>query len=377
MDLSTLETPCLVLDRRKLEKNITSINQRMATLGVNLRPHGKTAKNIDVLKLALEGQKGGITVSTLKEADYYFSHGIIDMVYAVGIAPVKLDRIAGLIKKGANITILLDSIAQAKFAAAKGQEHGITLPVLIEIDCDGHRSGVTLDDPLLVEIGRLLHRENGVTLAGVLTHAGGSYQCQSVDEIRAIAETERHTAVACSEILRQNGLPCPIVSVGSTPTASYAEDLTGVTEVRAGVYMFYDLVMAGLGVCEESDIAVSVLGTVIDHDPARNRLVLDAGGLALSKDRSTAAAPVDYGYGLLVREDGSTFGRDLVVVGVSQEHGVVSSQDPLPYAELPVGSRVRVLPNHVCMTAASYDRYYVTDGHGDAVVDEWHKATGW
>ena len=121
MDLSTLETPCLVLDRRKLEKNIAAINHRMATLGVNLRPHGKTAKNIDVLKLALEGQKGGITVSTLKEADYYFSHGIIDMVYAVGIAPVKLDRIAGLIKKGANITILLDSIAQAKFAAAKGQ----------------------------------------------------------------------------------------------------------------------------------------------------------------------------------------------------------------------------------------------------------------
>lgn len=377
MDLSTLETPCLVLDRRKLEKNITAINQRMATLGVNLRPHGKTAKNIDVLKLALEGQKGGITVSTLKEADYYFSHGIIDMVYAVGIAPVKLDRIAGLIKKGANITILLDSIAQAKFAAAKGQEHGLTLPVLIEIDCDGHRSGVTRDDPLLVEIGHVLHREKGVALAGVLTHAGGSYQCRSVDEIRAIAETEHHTAVVCSEVLRQNGLPCPIVSVGSTPTASYAEDLTGVTEVRAGVYMFYDLVMAGLGVCQESDIAISVLASVIGHQKRKNWVITDAGWMALSRDRGTASQNVDQGYGTVYTLTGDPL-DDRIVSATNQEHGIISDRQggPLAWESFEIGSMVRILPNHACATAAMFDRYYVTDGAAD-IIDVWHRVNGW
>ena len=168
MDLSTLETPCLVLDRRKAGKEYCRHQPAYGdSRGQSTPPRQDRQKYRRIVKLALEGQKGGITVSTLKEADYYFSHGIIDMVYAVGIAPVKLDHIAGLIKKGANITILLDSIEQAKFAAAKAQEHGLTLPVLIEIDCDGHRSGVTLDDPLLVEIGRLLHRENGVTLEGV------------------------------------------------------------------------------------------------------------------------------------------------------------------------------------------------------------------
>ena len=86
---------------------------------------------------------------------------------------------------------------------------------------------------------------------------------------------------------------------------------------------------------------------------------------------------MDYGYGLLVREDGSRFDDALLVTGVSQEHGEVSAKAPLPFDELSVGSRVRVLPNHVCMTAASYERYYVTDGVGTEVLDEWHKASGW
>ncbi|MBC2733612.1 MAG: DSD1 family PLP-dependent enzyme [Desulfobacteraceae bacterium] len=377
MDLSTVETPCLVLDRGKLEKNIASINQRMATLGVNLRPHGKTAKNIDILKMALDGQQGGITVSTLKEADYYFSHGITDMVYAVGIAPVKLNRIAGLIKKGASITILLDSIAQAKFVAAKGQEHGLTIPALIEIDCDGHRSGVTLDDPLLVDIGHVLHREKGMALRGVLTHAGGSYQCQTVEAIRAIAETERHTAVACSEVLRQNGLPCPIVSVGSTPTASYAEDLTGITEVRAGVYMFYDLVMAGLGVCKERDIAISVLASVIGHQKRKNWVITDAGWMALSRDRGTASQKVDQGYGTVCNLNGDPL-DDLIVSATNQEHGIISDRSggALAWDSFEIGSMVRVLPNHACATAAMYDRYYVTDGSTE-ISDVWHRVNGW
>jgi len=180
MDLSELETPCLVLDKGRLKKNISYLHKRMEHLGVNLRPHGKTAKNIDVIKMALAGQPGGITVSTLKEAEYYSSHGIEDIVYAVGIAPVKLDRVADLIKKGANITLILDSIEQVRFAAAKAIEYDLNIPVLIELDCDGHRSGVTLGDSLLMDIGQLLNSENGVTLRGVLTHAGESYQCKSI-----------------------------------------------------------------------------------------------------------------------------------------------------------------------------------------------------
>jgi D-serine deaminase-like pyridoxal phosphate-dependent protein len=377
MNLLELETPCLVLDKEKIRNNISSLHKRIKDLGVNLRPHGKTAKNIDVVKMALDGQSGGITVSTLKEAEYYFDQGIVDIIYAVGIAPVKLDRVANLIKKGAAITLILDSIEQVRFVAAKGQQYNLTIPVLIELDCDGHRSGVSLDGSMLVDIGSLLSSEPGVTLKGVLTHAGASYQCRSIEEIRALAQVERDVAITAAEMLRQNGLPCPTVSVGSTPTANFAEDLTGITEVRPGVFMFYDLVMAGLGVCEISDIAISVLTSVIGHQKQKAWVITDAGWMALSRDRGTASQKTDQGYGLVCSVEGEPLPH-MIVSSTNQEHGIISTrgENELDWESFGIGSVVRILPNHACATGAMHDRYYVTDRTTE-VVDVWHRINGW
>ncbi|WP_444995204.1 alanine racemase [Aliikangiella sp. IMCC44359] len=377
MDLFTIETPCLVLDKRKLVKNIAYIKERLSKLGVNLRPHGKTAKNIDVITMALEGQKGGITVSTLKEAEYYFSHGINDIIYAVGIAPVKLDRIVDLIKKGAHITVILDSLEQAKFVAEKGLLHGIDIPALIELDCDGHRSGITVDDSLMLDIGSFINNKEGINLAGVLTHAGESYQCQSVEEIRALAKIERDIAVKSAEILKKNGLPCSIVSVGSTPTASFAEELSGITEVRAGVFMFYDLVMAGLGVCDKNDIAVSVLTSVIGHQKSKGWVITDAGWTALSRDRGTASQKVDQGYGVVCDVSGKPI-DNMLVSSTNQEHGIILSRikEELDWDSFAIGNLFRVLPNHACATGAMHEHYYVVDGSTE-VVDVWHRVNGW
>jgi D-serine deaminase-like pyridoxal phosphate-dependent protein len=377
MKLAELETPCLVLDRAKVQRNVAALHARLKRLGVGLRPHGKTGKNIDSLRPALAGQSGGITVSTLKEAEYYFGHGIRDIVYAVGIAPVKLDRVAGLIRQGAKLTVILDSVEQARAVAAKAREHGVNIPALIEIDSDGHRSGVEPGDPLLVEIGRTLHAETGTALAGVLTHAGASYDCRTVEAIRAMAKTERDGAVACAEALRRSGLPCPVVSVGSTPTAFFAEDLSGVTEVRAGVFLFFDLVMAGLGVCRPQDIAVSVLSSVIGHQKRRSWAITDAGWMALSRDRGTASQSMDQGYGLVCDLAGEPM-PGLVVKATNQEHGIVAERSgkPIDWAALPIGGRVRILPNHACATAAMFDRYHVVDGSAE-VADVWHRINGW
>ena len=377
MNLSELVTPALVLDRKILDVNISRLHERMKALGVDLRPHGKTAKNIDVIRMALAGQSGGITVSTLKEAEYYFANGIRDIVYAVGIAPVKLDRICALIKKGADITVILDSMAQVRFVAEKARSQNLEIPVLVELDCDGHRSGVTLDDSLLLDIGRLAEREEGVILKGVLTHAGESYSCKSVEAIRALAAVERDVAVQAATRLRENGLPCPVVSVGSTPTANFAEDLSGVTEVRAGVFVFYDLVMAGLGVCKPGDIAVSVLASVIGHQKKKGWTIIDAGWMALSRDRGTAAQKVDQGYGLVYDLDGNPVG-ELIVSSVNQEHGIIEPRTGTATdgERFEVGDMVRILPNHACATAAMHDRYQVVDG-GMEVIDTWHRTNGW
>jgi len=375
-NLQQVETPCLVLERGKLERNIARMRDHLAKLKVGLRPHVKTAKSYDVARLAIKGQPGGITVSTLKEAEQFFAHGITDILYAVGITPNKLDHVAALQRRGADITIILDNVESARIVAARGFALGIKFPALIEIDSDGHRSGVKPDDAVLLDIGRILEG-GGTQLRGIMTHAGDSYNCDTVEKIRAMAVRERDAVARCAARLRAAGLPCPIVSVGSTPTATYSEDLTGVTEVRAGVYMFFDLVMAGLNVCKVDDIAVSVLTTVIGHQPDKGWIITDAGWMAMSRDRGTAAQKIDQCYGVVCDLAGAPL-DDLLVVSTNQEHGIVGRRGggTLDAARYPVGTLLRVLPNHACATAAQHDRYHVVAGDAQ-VTAVWPRFSGW
>jgi len=377
MRLSELDTPCLVLDKGKVDRNCTFLRERVHQLGAELRVHGKTAKNIEAIRLAMSGQDRGITVSTLKEAEYFFENGITDIVYAVGIVPAKLDRVAALTRRGCALSVICDSVAQARACETASRKHGITLPVLIEIDCDGHRCGVQPGDPLLLDIGRILHRGNGVELRGVLTHAGESYNCRDLNCIRKFAELERQQTLRCSEQLRADGLPCPVVSIGSTPTATFTENLTGITEVRAGVHMFMDLVMAGIGVCEVSDIALSVLTSVIGHQKDRGWVIVDAGWMALSADRGTASQQVDRGYGVVCDIHGDVV-DNLMVETVNQEHGIVTHRagEKLDPDRFPIGSMLRILPSHACATGAMHNSYQVIDG-GAEVLAEWQRTAGW
>jgi D-serine deaminase-like pyridoxal phosphate-dependent protein len=349
------------------------MRDRVRELGVGLRPHVKTAKSIDVLKVLSGGADIPITVSTLAEARYFFARGITDILYAVGIAPVKLPEVADLVRAGCRLRIILDTLEAAEAVRAFEGANGTLVQALIEIDSDGHRAGVAPGDPLLVEIGQRL----GPSLAGVMTHAGASYDCRTRDEFEAMAEQERALTVEAADGLRSAGLGCPIVSVGSTPTLHYARRLDGVTEARAGVYAFGDLVQAQLGTCSTEDIAIQVLASVIGHNRHHGRVLVDAGFLALSRDRGTADMPVDWGYGALC--DAST-GEILSGVSLSstnQEHGIITSRSgEIDFDSFPVGSRVKILPNHACATAAAYDRYFVTDG-SDRIIDQWERVNGW
>jgi D-serine deaminase-like pyridoxal phosphate-dependent protein len=377
MTLFELDTPCLILDQRKLKQNIDRLHQRLDRWPVRFRPHGKTAKSIDAVRMSFKDGFTGITVSTLKEARYYFEYGIRDMVYAVGIAPNKLDHVAQLTKSGVRLTLVLDSIEQARWVAARGRAEGIRLPALIEIDSDGHRSGLAPDDPEISTIGHLADQDPGIRIDGVLTHAGGSYDCKSVAEIRRVAEMERTAVLKSAQRLRREGLACPVVSVGSTPTAHFAESLQGVTEVRAGVFMFHDLVMAGLGVCNMEDIALSVLTSVIGHQKQKGWLITDAGWTALSRDRGTARQKTDQGYGRVCTAEGKPL-ADLCVLAVNQEHGMLAnrSADSFDVGSVPIGTRMRILPNHACATAAMHERYCVSEG-GTGISAIWNRINGW
>ncbi|MCJ7838223.1 MAG: alanine racemase [Burkholderiales bacterium] len=346
-------------------------------LGVALRPHLKTAKSIDVARRVLRGPDDAITVSTLKEAEYFFGHGIRDILYAVGITPNKFEHVSALRRRGARLSVILDNIDAAKAVAAHARKAGDRIPVLIEIDCDGHRSGMAPGERALLEVGQVLV-QGGCELRGVMTHAGNSYNQDSVDGIRAIALQERDAVVNAANALRDAGLPCPVVSVGSTPTATFAVDLAGVTEVRAGVYMFCDLVMAGIGVCALEDIAVSVLGTVVGHQREKGWIIVDAGWMAMSRDRGTMKQKIDQGYGIVCDAQGKPW-PDLIMTDANQEHGILALRPGAGGAlpDLPVGALVRILPNHACATGAQHSAYQVVRGAADEISAVWPRFGGW
>lgn len=369
--LDQLLTPCLVLDAERMHHNIAKLRAHLHRLRVPLRAHVKTCKSLPVLLAMTTDERAPVTVSTLAEAEFCFANGFRDVLYAVGLAPNKLAAVQSLRARDCDLIVTVDSIDAARHVARCNSG----IPAVIEIDSDGHRAGVHPDAPELLPIAAAL--APGGELRGVMTHAGASYDCRGPAALTAMAERERAAVVRAAERLRAAGHACPIVSTGSTPTARFAQHLDGVTEVRAGVFVFADLVMAGLGVGSIDDIALSVLVSVIGHRDAPHRLLTDGGWMALSRDRGTADHAVDQHYGLVTDLDGQPC-DDLVVIGTNQEHGIVARRCGAPFdlARYPVGTLLRVLPNHACATAAQHDRYHVVRG-SRRIEAVWPRLSGW
>jgi D-serine deaminase-like pyridoxal phosphate-dependent protein len=373
----SLETPALLLDTVCMDRNIERMRERIGRHGVHFRPHVKTNKCIQVTQRLLDAGARGITVSTLREAEYFSAQGIKDILYAVCLSPNKLDHALRLRQSGVRLSVIIDNVEMARRINPQGLTGDARLEVLIEIDSDGHRSGVLPGSAELLAIAEALQTQ-GMGVAGVMTHAGDSYNCRSLDSIRALAEQERAAAVLAADRLRAAGFGCPAVSVGSTPTALFADDLTGITEVRAGVFVFFDLVMAGLGVCRLDEIAVSVLATVIGHQHEKGWTLIDAGWMAMSRDRGTSKQPMDQGYGVVCSTDGQPL-EDIIMVDANQEHGIIARRPGSTLGApptLPIGSQVRILPNHACATAAQFPCYQTLEGDQHLAV-AWSRFYGW
>jgi D-serine deaminase-like pyridoxal phosphate-dependent protein len=380
MRLDDLQTPTLVLDLDRVERNCAAMIRRAERHGVTLRPHLKTAKSAAVARLATRGQQGALTVSTVAEIEYFAQHGFRDITYAVGIAVHKVDELVRLQRDQAvQITLLADQLDSVLAVGKRAADLGAEFALLIEIDCGAGRGGVSPDGPELLALAQAVDMSPALRLAGVLTHAGHSYRTPGVEAIAAVAEVERAAAVRAAMRLREAGHAVAVVSVGSTPTAVHAANLNGVTEIRPGVYTLFDLDQLALGVCRVDDIAASVLATVIGHNPRSRRVLIDAGALALSKDLSADALGTHFGHGLVCSIQGAVPLHGLHVDEVHQEHGFIVSEgdcDAL-FAQLPIGSRVRILPQHACMTAAPYSHFNVVRANDTEVIARWHKASGW
>ena len=377
MKLAELRTPALVLDRAAVARNTASMSRKARQHGVRLRPHLKTAKCVEVARLATEGQFGGITVSTLAEAEFFAGHGFRDIVYAVGLSPGKFDDVVGLRREGVDLKVLVDDLEVARALSHCARAAAVKIEAFVEIDSGQHRAGLEADSPDLVPLAAALNLPPNLVLAGVLTHAGQAYHAKGAAAIQPIAEDERLSLLGAAERLREAGLPCPNLSAGSTPTAVHGTRFDGLGEIRPGNYVFYDLTMVSLGVCRQDDVAVSVLASVIGHNRKAGHILIDAGFMALTKDLGAREFLPDAGLGYVMDERARGRLPGLSVTGVNQEHGEIAVRTTQDYERLPIGARVRILPNHSCATAAMYPHYNVVEGASDVVIGRWARCAGW
>ena len=368
--LAQLDTPYLLIDEAKLKRNIDRLQSHIKAQGSQLRPHLKTLRTLEAADYLLPGKNAPATVSTLAEAEAYANAGYTDLLYAVGIAPAKLARVAQLRQRGISLHILLDTPEQATAVVNFAQLHQQDFSVLIEIDSDDHRGGIKPDASQLVTIAAQL----GSHFSGLMTHAGGSYGCSTPAALQTFAQQECDAIRKARQRLAEAGIDCPITSVGSTPTAHFGTDFNDISEVRAGVFTTFDLVMKNIGVCTMDDIAMSVVTTVIGYNKEKHWLLTDSGWMAVSRDRGTANQAVDYNYGQVCRLDGTVI-NGLTLTGTSQEHGVIELPQDYAVDDFAIGSQLRILPNHACATAAMHPVYHILKS--DDSHEQWQRIIGW
>ncbi len=375
MRLAELKTPCALVDLDVLERNCTRMSSRAEHLGVKLRPHVKTHKCVDIARIQTRGQSGAITVSTLAEARAFASAGFLDITYAVPVPFPAIPEAADLLRQGVHLKLLLDHEATLEELETCGSVQGVSFPVFLKVDCGYHRAGVDPSQEESAAFASRVARSPHLKLEGLLTHAGHAYRCRSPEEVRQVAEQERAVMARFAAKLRSEGVLVPEVSAGSTPTCCMAEDWTGVTEIRPGNYAFFDAFQVAMGSCSLADaVAFTVLATVIGHYPERGTLLLNAGALALSKDPGPVHLDPDCGFGIPCDLSGKPI-QELRLTGLSQEHAEAEVSAPGLFARFPVGSLLRIIPNHSCLAAACFERYLVLrDGE---VVDEWRTERGW
>ena len=331
------DTPEIVIDLDVVRANIVRAAGMAREAGVSVRPHVKTHKLPQIAWLQVEAGAVGVQVAKLGEAEVMAAAGIEDILVGYPVVGAgKLGRLCDLAGR-VSVTVTVDSREVAEGISRAAADRGLVIRALLELDTGMHRLGVP-PGPAAVELAERIESLPGLGLAGVFTHEGHVYtQGRDMVEKERLTRESCAAAVGVAEELRGRGMAAPVVSVGSAGTFRFSIRCPGVTEVRPGTYVFNDRSQIAQGAATDDDLAAFAIATVVAR-PAPDRLVLDAGSKVLTSDR------------MLVPDAPGSFGRvwghdSWDVVALSEEHGIVEVP---PGAEVRVGDRVAIVPNHIC-----------------------------
>ncbi len=362
MRFPDLATPVALVDGFVLERNVASASRFAQQHGIALRPHAKTHKCAEIAHLQMSAGAVGITCATIDEATAFAESGIRDIFIAYPI--VDEAKIAMLKKLCGIAKIIIGIDSEEHITTLESADLDAKLGVRIEIDCGHHRCGLP-PGASVVRLAQRIAASPVLTLDGVFTHAGHVYAATTPGERRLISETEGRSVVEASMMIRDAGIPCPNVSVGSTPTWRISGAIPGVTEARPGNYVYNDAIQVGLAVAAPEDCAFTVLSTVVGV--YNDRFVIDAGSKALGLDKGAHGIELLKGYGIIHTADGMIV-REWVLSRLSEEHGIVPLESAFPIPS--IGDRVSIIPNHSCAAANLYSRIHYIDPNG--TVQAYH-----
>jgi len=363
MLLSDLPTPQVIIDRARLQSNISRAQQLADAAGVRLRPHAKTHKSPRVAGWQIERGAIGVCCAKIGEAEVFADAGIEDIRLPYPVNPSNAPRLMALMDR-AEMSIIVDHLDVACGWSVAMHRAGRTLDVLVKVDVGFHRCGIDPDGEPLAFL-QAIARLPGLRLRGLLSHAGHAYHAASEDALRAIAQQEARTLSHLREQAAASGIPLEEISVGATPTLRFSAGQDGVTELRPGNYVYFDRTQVALGAASLDDCALTVMATVVSK-PAADRIILDCGSKTLTNDQArgiTAAA----GYGAVLAGIGDAprqVDETLTIERLSEEHATVRAAGG---TALEPGARVRVVPNHSCVVSNLVDVVRLVEG--DRVIE--------
>lgn len=353
---SEIDTPALLIEKSILERNIFNMQALANNRNIKLRPHIKTHKIPEIAKMQTEAGAKGIAVAKISEAEVMAQFGFKDIQIAnIILGEKKVNRLKKLREQLESLSVATDSFEAVDDLAQGFKDSSLLLKVFIKVDVGFHRCGLESKEAIL-RLSKYIKDKKGLLFAGILSHAGQAYLAENQKEIEQIAYNEGKTMVKIAEYLKENDVEVLEISVGSTPTAVYSSDIKGITELRAGNYVYYDMIQVALGTASIRDCALSIFSTVISI-PSLDRMVIDAGSKSLSLDKGAHSNALLDSYGYII-------GKNSKIKRLSEEHGIVEILNE----DFTTGEKIRIIPNHACAVSNLFDKAYLVD-HKEIIAE--------
>lgn len=360
MVLNDISTPTLILNKEKTLKNIEAIKCRCERQSLDFRPHFKTHQSKEVGRWFRQAGTTKITVSSVDMANYFAQDAWEDILIAFPFNPREYNKIQTL-AKSVKLTLTVPCFESARILSELSK---VRLDLMIKIDAGYGRSGISYNDTAsLIKTIETLEQNKMLKVVGLLCHSGDTYKAISADEITKIYDNSVSRLEACRKLTGRDYLK---ISMGDTPSASIISDFGVADELRPGNFVFYDLMQYFLGSCSLANISIAAACPIVDIQDNRKKVVIYGGAVHLSKEFIIHRGEPVYGLAVKIKEDGwEFFEKDIFISSLSQEHGIIKSDNPLP-DEFYIGNIIGIIPVHSCLTANLLGSYTLLD---NTVID--------